>query len=32
MAAEQAGLPKPTLLEEPAVCAGIRAIVGPEHG
>ena len=32
MAAEQAGLPKLTLLEEPAACAGIRAILGREHG
>ena len=32
MATEQAGLPKLTLLEEPAACAGIRAILGLEHG
>lgn len=31
MAAEQAGLPKLTLLEEPAARAGTRAIVGLEH-
>jgi molecular chaperone DnaK (HSP70) len=32
MAAEQAGVPKLMLLEEPAARAGIRAIVGLEHG
>jgi molecular chaperone DnaK (HSP70) len=33
MAAEQAGLPKLiTPLEEAAACAGIRAILGLEHG
>ena len=31
-AAEQAGLPRLTLLDEPAARAGIRAIVGLEHG
>jgi hypothetical protein len=28
----EAGLPKLTLLEGPAACAGVHAIVGPEHG
>ena len=32
MAAVEAGLPRLTLLEEPAACAGIRAILGREHG
>ena len=32
MAAVEAGLPKLTLLEEPAACEGIRAILGLEHG
>jgi molecular chaperone DnaK (HSP70) len=32
MAAVGAGLPKLTLLEEPAACAGIRPILGLEPG